>query len=292
VPRASGHLDLARRGASVVVNDLGGTMAGDGTDCIVADAVVDTIRSTGGTAVAPHDSVDPPDGGAAIVAAALDAFGRLDAVVSNAGIFHTAPFDELTAEEWRRMLGAHLDGAFYLSQLAYRVMKAQGYGRFVFIASSAGLFGQPDSAHYAAAKAGTMGFANVIAIDGAKHGILANCVLPFGYSRMVWELVGERDELEPEPDLLHVIEPELVVPMVVYPASRVCRLTHHNFSACAGRFARVFVGLGEGRVADGGSPTAEVIASNLGQVAAADPYTIPTSIVDEVAQVCNRLGIG
>src|SRR6185369_8515227 len=140
----------------------------------------------------------------------------------------------------------HLDGAFNVSQPAYRHMKNNGYGRFVFIASSAGLFGQPNSAHYAAAKAGTMGLANVIAIEGAEHGILANCVLPFGYSRMVWELVGERDDIEPEPGFLHAIEPELVVPAVVYLASRNCELTHHNFSACAGRFARAFVGLGEG----------------------------------------------
>jgi NAD(P)-dependent dehydrogenase (short-subunit alcohol dehydrogenase family) len=171
-------------------------------------------------------------------------------------------------------------------------MKAQGYGRFVFIASSAGLFGQPHSAHYAAAKAGTVGLANVIAIEGAEHGILANCVLPFGYSRMVYDLVGDRDEIEPPTGFLHAIEPELAVPVVVYLASRACQVTHHNVSACAGRFARVFVGLADGWVAGGGAPTADDIAEHICQVAAADPYTIPTSIFDEVAQVCDRLGIG
>jgi NAD(P)-dependent dehydrogenase (short-subunit alcohol dehydrogenase family) len=284
-------LELASRGAAVVVNDLGGSMGGDGADGAVADRVVAEIREAGGTAVASQDSVDTPAGGAAIVATAVDAFGRLDAVVSNAGIFHTAPFDELTNDEWRRMLRVHLDGAFHLSQPAYRVMKAQGGGRFVFIASSAGLFGQPNSAHYAAAKAGTMGLANVIAIDGAEHGILANCVLPFGYSRMVWELVGDRDEVEPDPGFLHAIEPELVVPIVVYLASRACELTHHNFSACAGRFARAFVGLGEGWVAQNEEPTADDIADHIEQVVAADPYTIPGSIIDEVMGVCARLGI-
>ena len=151
------------------------------------------------------------------------------------------------------MLGVHLDGAFHLSQPAYRAMKSQGYGRFVFIVSSAGMFGQPNSAHYAAAKAGTLGLANVIAIEGAEHGIRANCVLPFGYSRMVFETVGDREEIEVEPGFLHAIEPELVVPMVVYLASRACELNHHSFSACAGRFARVFVGLGDGWVAEPGS---------------------------------------
>lgn len=137
-----------------------------------------------------------------------------------------------------------------------------------------------------------MGLANVIAIEGAEHGILANCVLPFGYSRMVWELVGERDEVEPDTGFLHAIEPELVVPMVVYLASRACELTHHNFSACAGRFARAFVGLGEGWVADGSTPTAEDLAEHVDEIAASSPYTIPDSIVDEVLGVCKRLGIG
>jgi NAD(P)-dependent dehydrogenase (short-subunit alcohol dehydrogenase family) len=285
-------LELAARGASVVVNDLGGTMGGDGADPSVADAVVKEIRAAGGTALASYDTVDTPEGGAAIVDAALGEFGRVDAVVSNAGIFHTAPFEELTVDEWRRMLRVHLDGAFFLSQPAYRAMKAGGGGRFVFISSSAGFFGQPSSAHYAAAKAGTMGLANVIAIEGAEHGILANCVLPFGYSRMVWDLVGERDEIEPEPGFLHAIEPELVVPMVVYLASRSCGLTHHSFSACAGRFARAFAGLGAGWVADTASPSADDIAAHLEQIAEPDPYIIPGSIVDEVLQVCRQLGIG
>jgi NAD(P)-dependent dehydrogenase (short-subunit alcohol dehydrogenase family) len=286
-------LELARRGASVVVNDVGGSMAGFGADRRVADDVVEEIRAQGGTAVASYDSVDSPDGGEAIVSIALDHFGRLDAVVSNAGIFQTVPFDELTIDDWHRMLRVHLDGAFNLGQPAYRAMKGRGGGRFVFIASSAGLFGQPNSAHYAAAKAGTLGLANVIAIEGAEHGILANCVLPFGYSRMVFETVGDRDRIEPAPGFLHAIEPQLVVPIVVYLASSACRLTHHNFSACAGRFARVFVGLADGWVPDDGrDATADDIAEHLGQITATDAYTIPESIFDEVAKVCEQLGIG
>jgi len=286
-------LDLARRGARVVVNDLGASMAGHGADGRVADDVVDEIRAAGGIAVASYDSVERADGGAAIVQLALDEFGRIDAVVSNAGIFQTVPFEALTVDDWQRMLRVHLDGAFNVSQPAYRQMKRSGYGRFVFIASSAGLFGQPSSAHYAAAKAGTLGLANVIAIEGAEHGILANCVLPFGYSRMVFETVGDRDDVEPDPGFLHAIEPELVVPIVVYLASRACQLTHHNFSACAGHSARVFVGLADGWNADpGGSPNADDIAEHVAQITAADPYTIPTSIFDEVFKVCARLGIG
>jgi NAD(P)-dependent dehydrogenase (short-subunit alcohol dehydrogenase family) len=192
------------------------------------------------------------------------------------------------------MLGVHLDGGFYLGQPAFRAMKSRGYGRFVFIASSAGLFGQPLEAHYAAAKAGLLGLTNVIAIEGAQHGILANTVLPFGHSRMVTETVEAVDDpkrLE-ESGFLKAIQPELVVPMVVFLASRACAFSHHNYSACAGRFARVFVGLGEGWLAEPGSrPTAEDIAAHLGAVSATEPFSVPMSIVDEVLGVCVRLGI-
>lgn len=267
-------------------------MHGEGCDPRVADQVVHEISSQGGTAIASHDSVATAEGGEAIVDRAVEHFGKLDAVVSNAGIFDTLPFDELPADSWRRMLNVHLDGSFYLSQPAYRVMKAQGGGRFVFITSSAGLFGQPNSAHYAAAKAGIVGLSNVIAVDGAPHGILANTVLPFGYSRMVTETVGDRDELGDEVPFLRAIEPELVVPMVVFLASRACTFTHQNYSACAGRFARVFVGLGQGWVAPLGTPpTAEAIEAHLAEVATTEPFTIPSSIFDEVEQICSLLGI-
>jgi len=285
-------LELAQRGASVVVNDLGTSMGGDGSDAGVAAQVVEEIRQAGGTAVASCDSVDTPAGGAAIVRTATDNFGRLDAVVSNAGIFHTAPFDELSPEEWRRMLQVHLDGAFYLSQPAYRVMKSEGGGRFVFIASSAGLFGQPNSAHYAAAKAGIQGLANVIAIEGTEHGILANTVLPFGFSRMVTETIGEGEQLDAVSGFIEAIKPELVVPIVAYLASTRCDFTHQSFSACAGRFARVFIGLAEGWWAGAGSvPTAEDVAERIAEIAATEPYTVPTSIFDEVASIFAKLGI-
>jgi NAD(P)-dependent dehydrogenase (short-subunit alcohol dehydrogenase family) len=284
-------LELARRGASVIVNDLGGTMHGEGADTSVANQVVAEIESAGGVAVASHDSVASPEGGEAIVRLAVERFGRLDAVVSNAGIFNSIAFDELSADDWRRMLSVHLDGGFYLSQPAYRVMKEQRYGRFVFISSSGGMFGQPMEAHYAAAKAGLVGLTNVIAIEGAEHGILANTMLPFGFSRMVTETVGDPKALG-EIGFLRVIKPELVVPMVVFLASRACEFTHQNYSACAGRFARVFVGLGQGWLADPDSePTADDIVAHLEEVAATEPFTVPGSIFEEVFAVCEKLGV-
>jgi len=284
-------LDLSRRGASVLVNDVGSSMHGHGCDASPADEVVAEIGRAGGIAAPSYQSVASSEGGEAIVREALERFGRLDVVVSNAGIFHTVAFDELSVDDWRRMLTVHLDGGFYVSQPAFRVMKSQGYGRFVFAASSAGLFGQPNSAHYAAAKAGLVGLANVIAIEGAAHGVLANCVLPFGFSRMVAETIG--DDVEPAGDpFLSAIDPGLVVPLVTFLASRSCELTHHNYSAAAGRYARVFTGLGEGWLSTAGdTPTADDVAAHLAEVSATEPFTVPTSIFDEVAEICQRRGI-
>jgi hypothetical protein len=170
-------------------------------------------------------------------------------------------------------------------------MKAQGYGRFVFISSSAGMFGQPLSAHYAAAKTGLVGLTNVIAIEGAPHGILANAVLPFGYSRMVTETVPDKAYLE-KSGFLNAIQPELVVPLVVFLASRACTFTHRNYSTGAGRYARVFVGLGKGWLAEPGSePAAEDIAAHLGEMSATEPFEVPASIFDEVLGLCKRLGV-
>ncbi|MBX7430761.1 SDR family NAD(P)-dependent oxidoreductase [Mycobacterium sp. Y57] len=284
-------MELARRGASVVVTDLGGTMHGAGSDPAVADRVVEEIAAADGRAVASHDSVDSPEGGQAIVDTAVEAFGRLDAVISNAGIFNSVPFDRLTPEQWRRMLSVHLDGGFYLSQPAFRVMATQRYRRFVFISSSAGNFGQPAEAHYAAAKTGLVGLSNVISIEGARYGIRSNTVLPTGISRMVTETVGDERFLA-ESGFLRAIRPELVVPLVVFLASAECRFSHRNYSACAGRYARVFMGLGPGWLAGADAePTAEDISDHLEQMSATDGFTVPESIVDEVLEVCDRRGI-
>ena len=284
-------LDLARRGAAVVVNDLGGSMRGQGADSRVADEVVDEIRKAGGTAIASYDSVDNPAGGQAIIDAAVDEFGRLDAVISNAGIFGSVPFEDLSHDEWAGMLRVHLDGGFFLAQPAYRVMKKSGGGRFVFISSSAGAFGQPMEAHYAAAKAGLMGLKNVIAIEGEAHGILANCVMPTGFSRMVTETVGDETFLA-ESGFMQAIRPELVVPLVTFLVSRACTFTNHNYSAAAGRYARVFVGLSEGWLADAESqPTAEDIEARLEHMSSTEKFFVPMSIVDEVLEVCERRGI-
>jgi NAD(P)-dependent dehydrogenase (short-subunit alcohol dehydrogenase family) len=283
-------LDIAQRGACVVVNDIGCSMHGEGVDRQVADLVVEEIRAAGGTAVASYDSVGSPEGGEAIARTALDHSGRIDAVVSNAGIFETAPFEDLTSEQWRGMLNTHLDGSFHLCQPAFRQMKSQGYGRFVLVASSAALFGLPNEAHYAAAKGGIFGLSNVLALEGAAHGILSNALLPTGYSRMVEQtdgsaVTGDSARSGGDNAFRQMIAPELVVPMVTFLASKTCTFSHRNYAACAGRYSRVFVGLGKGWLSPLEShPAAEDIEANIDAISATDTFTIPNSLFDEVAE--------
>lgn len=181
----------------------------------------------GGVAAASYESVANPEAGEAIVRLGVVCFGLVDAVVSNAGIFNSIAFDELTADDWPKMLSVHLHGGSYLSQPAYRVMKKQSYGRFVFVSSSSGMFGQPMEAHYAAAKAGLVGLSNVIAIVGAQHGILANTMLPFGFSRMVTETLVVPDPSS-EDIVAHLSEVSATEPFTV-PGS----IFEEVFGVCA-----------------------------------------------------------
>jgi NAD(P)-dependent dehydrogenase (short-subunit alcohol dehydrogenase family) len=283
-------LDFARRGASVVVNDLGVSLKGGGSDDSVAQAVVEEIRAAGGTAVASGHTVATPEGGAAIVQTALDSFGRIDALVSNAGITGNIPFDEITTDQWNQMLAIHMGGAFHVGQPAFKVMKRQGYGRFVFMISSAGMFGTATQSHYGAAKMGLVGLKNVISLEGAPHGILANCVAPMGTTRMITEVFADNPQMLELP-LFKLMKPELVTPMVVYLASRECQVSHHDFSAGAGRYARIFAGLGPGWAHGDAIPCAEDIAANMAEVAATDPYYVPMSTTDETAEVYGRHGM-
>jgi NAD(P)-dependent dehydrogenase (short-subunit alcohol dehydrogenase family) len=285
-------LDLARRGAAVVVNDVGSTMQGAGHDTSVADAVVKEIDAAGGIAVASHDSVATPEGGQAIVDLAVQQFGRLDAVVSNAGIYEMTPFDELSVEQWRAMRGVHLDGTFHLVQPAYRMMKTQGYGRIVLIASNVAAFGQERAAHYAAGKGGIIGLTHALANEGAPHGILVNAALPVGRTRMMTDSMGDHTSNPIMAAFFDETTAERVVPIVVYLASRACTGSHQLFSAVAGRYARVFLGLGEGWLADRDrEPTADDVAAHIAEIAATEPHSVPSSVADEIIELLGPLGL-
>jgi NAD(P)-dependent dehydrogenase (short-subunit alcohol dehydrogenase family) len=285
-------MELARRGASVLVNDLGGSSIGEGADASVASQVVAEIEAEGGVAAASVESVATPDGGQAIVDAAMGRFGRVDIVINNAGIIRFTPFDQITGDEWRKTIGVHVDGSFHVSQPAFRVMKSQGYGRFVFISSSFGAFGQIGAASYSTAKSALLGLSNVVALEGAAHGILSNAVLPMGFSRMVTDQSPDAEVPPGRQAFFDAIRPELVAPLVVYLASRECNLTHRAIAAAAGRYSRVFTGYADGWLSEAGSsPSAEDIAGRIEQILATDGFFVPESSTDETVTVCMQRGV-
>ncbi len=266
-------LDLARRGAQVVVNDLGGSVDGNGGEHTAAQKVVDEIKAAGGEAVANYDSVSSPEGGEAIVKTAVDAFGKVDIVVNNAGILRDKSFLKLEWADLDAVLDVHLKGAFYVSKPAFAVMKENSYGRFVFTASNA-TFGNFGQSNYSAAKAGLIGLSNVLAVEGARSNILSNVIMPVAFTRMTEELLG---------DFGKVLTAESVTPMVSYLCSEACTTTHGAYSAAGGRYAKVFTGLAPGWFAGAGaSVTAEDIATNFAQITAEEGYIVPQSTQDEI----------
>ncbi|MFB4298663.1 SDR family NAD(P)-dependent oxidoreductase [Actinomadura sp. NTSP31] len=221
------------KGAKVVVNDPGGAMSGDGTDPGPADEVVREIKAAGGEAVASHASVATAAGGQAVVEAALDHFGRIDVLVHNAGNHRPAPLTEMTHEDLDAVLDVHLRGAFHVVRAAFPVMREAGYGRVVLTSSIGGLYGNQQVANYAMAKAGVIGLSNVVALEGAEHGVKCNVIVPAAVTRMA----GGIDTSAYPP-----MEPELAAPAVGWLAHESCSITGEMLVSIAGRVARAFIG--------------------------------------------------
>lgn len=287
-------LDLAARGAAVVVNDLGGRFDGAGSSHGMADQVVDEIRAAGGKAVANYDSVGTRSGGENIVRTAMDSFGRVDVVINNAGHLRNAPFEEIDDDILDSIIDVHLKGAIYVTQPAYKVMKQQGYGRVVFASSAAGMFGNPQQAAYGAAKAGVVGVMNVLSLEGKAHGILCNALLPVANSRM--EAAMDPKQLEAfgaqyaafGENLGSSYLPEFVTPMVVYLASEACTSTHGIYSAALGHYARAFIGVNEGWTGPRQTPTtADQVAEHFQRISGFGPISTPESLSDEF-NIINR----
>ena len=264
---------LASRGALVVINDLGGTIDGSGSDKGAAEHVVDEIKDAGGEAVADTNSVATPEGGAAIVQTALDAYGKVDVVINNAGILRDKSFHNMTPDLMNPVLDVHLKGAFYVTQPAWVVMREQGYGRIVSTSSAAGVFGNFGQTNYGAAKMGLVGFTRVLAQEGAKYNIKANAIAPLALTRMTENLMGGAfgDKLAPG----------LVSPIVAYLAHEDCPVSGQLFSVGGGRVAHVFIGETQGYFKEGLG--LEDVRDNWATITDRDGYSVPNSLSEETA---------
>jgi NAD(P)-dependent dehydrogenase (short-subunit alcohol dehydrogenase family) len=276
---------LAARGAKVVVNDLGGSRDGSGAGSEMADAVVAEILAAGGDAVANYDSVATPEGGQAIVQSAIDAFGRIDIVVNNAGILRDVSFQKLDPEALDLVLKVHLYGAFNVTRAAWGHLKEQQYGRIVSTASGSGLYGNFGQTNYAAAKLGIVGLTRSLAIEGAKYGITANAIAPIANSRMTEDIMP--------PQLLERLQPEHVSPLVVLLASESCTDTGHVYSVGGGYIARVATVEGAGATFDG-VPSPDDIADrweDINRIALGEGVGEFANLFEQTGRIITALGI-
>ena len=265
-------LEFAKRGANVVVNDIGGSVTGDGSENAPANVVVEEINSSGGSAVANYDSVATKQGGESIIQSALSNFGSVDAVVNNAGILRDKSFAKMEEDDLNAIIDVHLKGTFFVCQPAFIQMKEQGYGRFVNVSSPSGLFGNFGQLNYGAAKMGIVGLTNVLAIEGNKYNIKANVIAPNAATRMTETLFGE--------DMSKLLTVDNITPLVVYLASEQCEITHEIFSAGGGRFARIGISTDVGYF--NASAKAEDIFDNIDEIRDLSNSIYPTSLADEL----------
>jgi len=238
----------------------------------------DEIIAAGGEAVADTNSVSSAEGGQAIVQTAIDAFGRVDIVVNNAGILRDKSFHNMTPELWAPVIDVHLNGAYFVTSAAWPHMREQNYGRVVSTASGAGIFGNFGQANYGAAKMALVGFTRVLAVEGASKNIKANVIAPVAYTRMTEDLLGPLGDK---------VQPHYVSPIVTYLAHDTCEPTGRVFSVAGGRVAEIFIGEGPGYTDPELSP--ESIAANWDAVTDQDGYEVPSQMADEIGMYLKHL---
>ena len=265
---------LADRGASVVVNDLGGSMEGVGADAGPASAVAGEIVAGGGIAIADGNDVATPAGAQALIDRAIERYGRLDILINNAGIIRWAGFPEADAENLQRHLAVHVAGSFNTIRSAWPHMVGRGYGRVVNTTSS-GVFGLPKNLSYATAKGGVIGLTRSLATAGATHGIKLNLIAPAAMTRMAGQPADAPASPHPDP-----MAPELVAPMVAFLAHEDCPVSGEIYAAGAGRFARIFIASTPGYLHTAAEPTIEDVAESWAAINDEIGYSVPVDLMD------------
>ena len=283
---------LASRGARVVVNDIGGSVTGDGSDNTAVNAVAKEIRELGGEAIADGHSVTSPEGAAAIIDTAARTWHRLDIVINNAGIVRDAPFEDMTIDQFDALVDVHLRGAFNVTQPAWKLMKQQGYGRILNTTSTAGILGMERMSNYAAAKTGLIGLTRVLAIEGAEHNIKVNAIAPTAYTRMLAHSVatalppGDADSQAVEELMsqhMKQFDPALVASVACFLTHRDCPVSGEIYTVGAGQVSRFFVGRTKGFYSPGLS--IEDVRDHLDEIRAETGYTTPNNPAEEMAEI-------
>lgn len=209
-------LAMAAAGAKVVVNDIGTSTTGEGTDTGPAQKVVEEIKAAGGTAVANTDSVSDASSASAIVQCAVDTFGRIDGIVNNAGILRDRFFHKMSLDEWDAVIKVHLYGSYYMSRAAANHFKEQESGALVHMTSTSGLIGNLGQANYSAAKLGLTALSKSIALDMAKFNVRSNCIAPFAWSRMIGSIPTDTPEQQARVAKIQQMTPNKIAPLAVY----------------------------------------------------------------------------
>ncbi len=267
-------LEFARRGASVVVNDLGGARDGSGSDATPAQSVVDEIHSLGGKAVANFDSVASIESAEKIVKTALDAFGTVDIVINNAGILADRTILKMSEHDWDIVQDVNLKGSFAVTKAAFPVLREKKFGRIVLTASGSGLYGNFGQTNYAAAKMGLVGFMNALKHEGAKYNITCNTIAPLAGSRLTEDVLP--------PELFKKLRAEAIIPLVVYLASEECADSGMIFNCAAGWFSRTAVFCAPGvRIGDGMRDISpEEVRDNWGKITSLDKAEVLGSLIE------------
>jgi len=274
---------LASRGAKVVVNDLGGAFDGTGAGTTMAEKVAEEIRSAGGEAVPNYDGVDTWQGGQAIVKTAVDAFGKVDILINNAGILRDKSFMKMEEEDIDKVFAVHLKGAFNVTKAAFPVMRENNYGRIVMTTSATGLYGNFGQANYGAAKLGLVGFMNTLKIEGARYNILVNTIAPIAGTRMTAGVMP--------PDLVEKLKPDYVSPIVAYMCSEECTDSGIVFVAGAGYFSRAVMVEGPGTILDAKKGVSiEDIRDRLADIKKLEGAQPFNQSNDEIARLVSALG--
>ena len=268
---------LAARGARVVVNDLGGSIRGEGADVGPASTVAAEIVAAGGDAIADHGDVATPAGAEALVDAAVRHFGRIDILLNNAGIVRWAGFPDADADNLASHLTVHVGGSFHTARAAWPHMVEQGYGRIVMTTSS-GVFGLPNNLSYATAKAAVIGLTRSLARAGAAHDIKANLIAPAAFTRMAGM---PKDGSAPAggPGAAEM-SPDLVAPMAAFLAHERCPVSGEIYAAGAGRFARIFIAQAQGYVHPDPKPTIEDVARSWTAINDEGDYFVPADLME------------